>query len=88
MAKRFLACSECGHVQAVKSDEMWGCGKCGKVQLVDEGAVRQRNESGGVLRTCSECGHVQAVRVDIWMCYKCRKMQPASRAAARRAAAK
>lgn len=79
MGKKYLKCAnpECGHIQAVKSDEMWGCSVCKKIQLVDERAVRTETNRGGRLCLCSnpKCGHVQAVKVEIWLCYKCRKTQ-------------
>lgn len=77
MGKKYLKCSnpECGHVQAVKSDDIWGCSRCKKVQVVDDSAARTENNSGRRLRVCPnpKCRHVQSVGVEIWMCHECRK---------------
>ncbi len=77
MEKKYLACEYCGHVQCVKSDEVWHCGACKKRQLVDERAVRHTDTRGKRLLTCRACGHVQSVGVELWMCTKCHEVQPA-----------
>ena len=75
--KLFLPCISCGYVQAVKSDEVWGCAKCKKLQLVDPRRARTNNQAGKVLCECryDGCGHVQAVGGEVWVCYKCKRAQ-------------
>lgn len=74
--KIFLTCNKCGYIQAVKSDEIWGCAKCKKLQLVNLKTAKKTNKSGKILCACKYCDHIQSVKGDVWTCYKCKKPQP------------